>query len=259
MWDLRFGLPVKTWRHPTKRRIRKLAHKEDAFVVAAADSDDVMIWDVNSNTVVQLFSVLPAGAEAHPFMFSADPNKDPPMDYGTDDLLELQSWSERVLSDNIVTTPEALNPAGGASGIGGTQSTSSSFMSRGPAPIRTTALYCTKDTVFTGSNDCCMRLWETTPISDTQIPQSYTVCGPGNSVKEQYSAMRMECSVVQQASSALPTAASGSGLSQSSGSRPVMPDTHRCHHDAILDIAAVEQPTPKILTAGRDGVIKVWK
>jgi hypothetical protein len=31
------------------------------------------------------------------------------------------------------------------------------------------------------------------------------------------------------------------------------------HHDAITDIALLESPQPLMLTASRDGVIKVWK
>jgi len=262
VWDLRFGLPVITWRHPTKRRIRKLAHKEDCLVVAAVDSDDVMIWDVSSKSVNQLFSVLPAGAEPHPFLFAADMNPDPPMDYGTDDLKELQSWSDKILRDTVVSTPEAMRPDTPASSASGVGAASSSGTTRGPAPVKTTALYCTKDTVFTGSSDCCVRVWETSFVSETQPPHSYTMCGPPGAQKDLYSAMVVECCIVQQASSAIPSSTLSSSIPQTShisGARQVLPESHRYHHDAILDIVAIDQPTPKILTAGRDGIIKVWK
>lgn len=302
VWDLRFGLPVTAWRQPTKRRIRRLAHKEGDLVVAAADCDDVMVWDVSTASVTQLFSVLPAGCAPHPFAFSQHPNPNPPLDYGADELHELQRRSDAILAATVAPAPPQPPPAASSSSsrTDGSDAPASPSTARTgapapPAPVCTTALYCTKDTVLTGGSDCCVRLWETAFATNPPTPHSYTVCRPRSTglAPEQYSAAVIECSVVQQAApppqlGGLGTAL-GAGLSSvsvttpstlypastagtaagagapSGGSAaqappcPTLPDSPEYHHDAILDIVAIEHPTPKILTAGRDGVIKVWK
>ena len=315
VWDLRFGLPVTAWRHPAKRRVRRLAHKEGDLVVAAADNDDVMIWDVSTASVTQLLSVLPAGCEPHPFAFSPHPNPNPPMDYGADELHELQCRSDAVLAATVAQQPPPPplptsqradgSDAPTASPVAGGMRTSSPAttearapLAGGQAPVCTTALYCTKDTVLTGGSDCCVRLWETTFATNPPAPHSYTVCRPRSAglAPEQYSAAVIECSVVQQATPPPPVGGIGAGIAaalssvsvtapgslypgspagaaagssaaagMAAGSAPqaqartLLPDTPEYHHDAILDIVAIEHPTPKILTAGRDGVIKVWK
>lgn len=294
VWDLRFGLPVMTWRQPAKRRVRRLAHKEGDLVAAAADGDDVMLWDVSTASVTQLFSVRPAGAEGHAFSFGQHPNPNPPLDYGADELQELQDRSDAILAGTV--SADTAASAATASTTAAMPHGGDASRRSGPAagtPMCTTALYCTKDTVLTGGSDCCVRLWETAFATNPPAPNSYTVCRPRSTgvPPEQYSATVVECSVVQQAtvpvqsgglgpglagaspSSLYPSSPAGAGTGEfgagSSGmaaasvaqgqNRTVLPDTPEYHHDAILDIVAIEHPTPKILTAGRDGVIKVWK
>jgi phosphoinositide-3-kinase regulatory subunit 4 len=62
-WDMRFHIPVKSWRHPAKTRIFKLAHyntqKNGSWIYCTSGvSNDFSVWDVETASCKQLFRIL---------------------------------------------------------------------------------------------------------------------------------------------------------------------------------------------------------
>jgi phosphoinositide-3-kinase regulatory subunit 4 len=274
VWDVRFGLPVHSWRQPSKNRVRRLVHKEGDLVVSAAGADDVLVWDVSAATVTQLFRVAPVGVELPELSLLAHANPAPPMEFGAEELRDLQAWSTTALSDERHAPSDV---AGGASTTAAAAASPTLLASSGstplaasssaattdvdgatPQPVRTTALFCTRNFVLAGGSDRCVRFWESksTPSGGGASPASYTVCGSEQPTI--YSSSIVEGCVVQQAISQ-PPPHTATILPAPISSEKGLVTAARFHRDSILDIQAIESPHNMMLTAGRDGVIKVWK
>lgn len=291
LWDVRFGLPVHFWRQPSKARIRRLVHFEGDLVAAAAGSDDVYVWDVSTATVAQLLRVAPLGVEMPQYSFAAHANPAPPMEFGSEELHDVQVWSSSVVAEANKAIQQQQGPppasaaaaASSASSSTASSSPSSSSLSAAGSPssssllafsdelgpsnppqqVQTSALFCARNYILTGGSDCCVRFWDCKSTSSGGAPASsasYTVCGPEQPPMA-YSSKIVEGCFVQQATATKPAPVpqglvhhTPSGLDSRALSAAA-----RVHHDSILDIAAAESPHHMLLTAGRDGVIKVWK
>jgi hypothetical protein len=101
LWDLRFSIPVKTWRHAdvTKRNIHRLAPSpattksqyvlSSPFFFAANGDNQVDMWDIENTVSRQVFKIVPEyGAHNHqaPLPGSATLHKSQTLDFGTEDL-----------------------------------------------------------------------------------------------------------------------------------------------------------------------------
>jgi len=281
LWDVRFGLPVHFWRQPSKSRVRKLVRLEGDLVVAAAGADDVCVWDISTASIVQLLRVVPAGVELPPLALMAHANPAPPMEFGSEELRDLQLWSSSLLAEANKTTQPVPTAAAAAAATSGSPSSSTSASAgsgsgsgsalsanpvvdeygvpAAPQPVRTTALYCTRNFIITGGSDCCVRFWERKGPSGA-APTSYTICG-AEQPPMVYSSQNIEGCFVQQATATAPPPIPP-GLAQKqqqAAESKALLAAAKLHRDTILDIQAVESPHHMLLTAGRDGVIKVWK
>ncbi|KAL6072824.1 Serine/threonine-protein kinase, variant 2 [Balamuthia mandrillaris] len=69
LWDIRFNIPTKTWRHSRKHSIHSVLHfnttKSNSCIFAASGSNEVDLWDVETGSCVQLFrAASPSSASA---------------------------------------------------------------------------------------------------------------------------------------------------------------------------------------------------
>lgn len=125
--------------------------------------------------------------------------------------------------------------------------------------------------VITGGTDRCVRYWDLHNVS-----KSFLVSGPSyapspNSALPTYSTQTVgpttqyiETPPPTLLSSHAPLSGSTTSMGPAESSRFALnsgkqkpPPIH--HHDAILDLEMLELPTRLLISASRDGVIKVWK
>lgn len=100
-WDLRFSVPIKTWRHSdvTKRNTHRLVPSpptnrplyvlSSPFFYAANGDNQVDLWDIEANASRQVFKIVPefgAHTGQTPSPGSATPHKPQTLDFGTEDL-----------------------------------------------------------------------------------------------------------------------------------------------------------------------------
>lgn len=241
--------------------------------MAAAGSDDIIVWDVSTATVTQLLRVVPLGVQMPELSLLAHANPAPPMEFGAEELRDLQSWGSSALTDQrhsaTATEGAAAASSAPAAATSSSLASSSSAISGGapaagpgdvemdvPQLVRTTALYCNRNFILSGGSDRCVRFWETKSIISGAVPASYTICGAEQPTV--YSSSVIEGCVVQQAT-AQPNPPASSALPPPASAERGLVTAARFHRDTILDIQAIESPHSMMLTAGRDGVIKVWK
>ena len=102
---------------------------------------------------------------------------------------------------------------------------------------------------FTGSTDKCLRYWNLANIS-----RSFVVSGLNLNQQRKYVNEKRDGLDIYQEIPAINQYQSSSSIDIR---QPGTPSVN--HHDSILDIALAEQPLNMIISASRDGVIKVWK
>eukprot|EP00727_Mastigamoeba_balamuthi_P002364 m51a1_g12124 hypothetical protein (1463) ;mRNA; f:75-5247 len=194
VWDLRFLLPVHSWRQPSKGRVHRIVHKEGDIVLSATGNDDVTGWDVSTATIVQLYRVVMPGQDPGQLTLSAHSNPAPPMDYGSEELRDLETWATELAARIPGGQQQQQQQESAIQKLeSSTASTTASFslpadfeVIREPTgPIRTRALFCNKNYLITGSSgtlctpsffaamlialsDCCVRYWDTRSASGSQ-------------------------------------------------------------------------------------------
>jgi len=223
-WDLRFRIPVRTWRHPSKSRLKKIVHyqaiKNSSWIFATAmgNPNEITVWDVETGTCKQLFRIL-ARDEAPPLSGLKSPSDAPLTDYGVE---ELQRPTVVNINQNDAGIKNLLNPQD-----------------------------CTY--LVTSGDDKRIRYWHL-----QNAINSYTICGLGkDQPKPRYSSHIYEhLTVYQEHPNADDSPESpSSNISKLRG--PASPSVH--HHESILDVKVMELPHRMIISGSRDGVIKVWK
>jgi len=223
-WDIRFHIPVKSWRHPSKARIHSLVHYNSAkfgswVFSTSGNSNEVAVWDVESASCRQIFRVLTTEeTPSIPSMKALDaPNA---LDYGVEDL-QMPS----IINNN----PNAV--------VG----------------IKCMLIPQEAPYVITGGDDKRIRYWDL-----SNAINSYTICGLENDqAKPRYSSHLFDSINVYQEH---PNFASNSSESQTSTinkHRAASPTVN--HHESILDVQYMELPHRMLISGSRDGVIKVWK
>jgi len=107
--------------------------------------------------------------------------------------------------------------------------------------------------LLTAGDDKRIRFW------NIQNPNSsFTICGlPSDQPKPKYGSIQAEGGNVQVYQELPNPDAQSSSANISKLRGPSAASTN--HHESILDIKVMEYPHRMLISAGRDGVIKVWK
>jgi phosphoinositide-3-kinase regulatory subunit 4 len=95
-WDLRFQLPVKIWRDPSKMRIHKIVYSYDptnnrsngsCIFSTSGNKNQVSVWDIQTSTCKEVYRLMPSAmdyVEDRNIMMPLPPRD--PIDYGIDEL-----------------------------------------------------------------------------------------------------------------------------------------------------------------------------
>eukprot|EP01118_Nematostelium_gracile_P001600 TRINITY_DN11662_c0_g1_i1.p2 TRINITY_DN11662_c0_g1~~TRINITY_DN11662_c0_g1_i1.p2 ORF type:complete len:387 (-),score=48.99 TRINITY_DN11662_c0_g1_i1:8-1168(-) len=221
LWDMRFNIPVKTWRHPTKSRISKLGNYRFMrnspwiFSSVVGNPNEISVWDVESTNCRQLFRVN-VGQDSVPIS-----------DYKSQVESQLDYGVEELQRPTVLTSNQ--NDAGFRS-----------FISPAECPYLVTA-----------GDDRKIRFW-----SLQNVTQSYVICGLNKETpKPKYSSHSSENLTVfsEQCSDDSPESTGNTSKFRGPASPSVF------HHESILDVKMMELPHRMLISASRDGVIKVWK
>src|SRR5262249_53903534 len=109
--------------------------------------------------------------------------------------------------------------------------------------------------LITGGDDKMIRFWNL-----QNIASSYTVCGPSviAGAKPFYTTHNQDNIVVYEEHPEAVTTSSAAATSHASKLRgPAFPAPH--HRESVMDVKVMEMPHRMLISAGRDGVVKVWK
>jgi len=220
-WDLRFNIPIKSWKHPHKDMVYRMMHynsvKRGSWIYSASGNNEVDVWDIESGTCKQLFRVA-VSEDAAPTA-KIEPKPSPhALDFGPEDLKQLVESDESSPSVRALLSP----------------------------------LDCPY--LITAGTDRRIRFWN---ISDAS--KSHTICGLPPEQTEfppVYSSKNSEGTEIYQESSN-PDIQQGKQNANNKVTGRMKVSTH--HHAAILDLELLELPHRMLLSCSRDGVVKVWK
>ncbi|KAI9205323.1 uncharacterized protein BJ171DRAFT_501773 [Polychytrium aggregatum] len=286
VWDLRFGLRLKSWSHPAAGRIHKISCASPTTNLTRANSGK--IWDTQAGKIVSL-------------SISGQTNEISSWDIESGDCQEvwcIMSNSNNTKSSNSIDSdtdvmsvysngyaaslvPERPNyvPAStiASPSVNSKDGSPRCFVARKGLPY-----------MIAGGGDRKIRLWDL-----ANIENSYIICGhDADEVAPRYSSHKQgnlsfnleyvpahsfsgptgRASTPSQSGTASPGAASyrplrqGFGLQRSAsaggpgGAGMIATGTgNTLHLDAVVDLEITEVPYPMIVSAGRDGIVKVWK
>eukprot|EP00741_Cyanophora_paradoxa_P011464 tig00020560_g11075.t1 len=254
LWDLRFAVPVRSWRHPARSRIHSLllypssswgpAARDGAAgarggaprVCVAAGRNEVSVYPLDAGEAVRVFQAScparPLGAPEPP---SPSPSADP------------SAGADGVAGADLNGAIEELGSAGAL---------------RAEPSIR--AQLCAPDGwsgLVTAGSDGRVRWW------DLAGTDSYVICGPpaagaaAGAGPERFSYVHETVNGVAYCREvAPPTPAAAAPPSASQPERSARVPAAPAHHgDAVLDVRFAASPSRVLLSASRDGAIKVWK
>lgn len=225
-WDIRFQLPLTTWTDPGRYRVHRLAahpqhDKASSWVLAAAGPNEVTAWDVACGERTQVFQCANDGNASVA-------------------RLEQPSWRLRQ------------NAVDADMGIAELQHLAA------PLPANVVrALLCSPDNEYflTAGSDRTIRLWDLHTAA-----QSFVVTGPhamllGAGARAPPSTrfltrqLRNDVTLFHEVHERNPPDLSS----------PVYRGTSICHADCITDLAFLERPHRLLLSASRDGRVKLWR
>jgi len=118
-WDLRFLIPIKTWRHSiaTKHSIYRVApsppskqqnSRSSPLFFAATGGNEVQLWDIESAVTRQVLRAMPEG-DPQPQSTPAIMYNPHSQDFGTDDLQrQVLNFPPYVLWEFVFSRDEAL-------------------------------------------------------------------------------------------------------------------------------------------------------
>eukprot|EP01102_Stenamoeba_stenopodia_P013571 TRINITY_DN4425_c0_g1_i2.p1 TRINITY_DN4425_c0_g1~~TRINITY_DN4425_c0_g1_i2.p1 ORF type:complete len:680 (+),score=156.94 TRINITY_DN4425_c0_g1_i2:145-2040(+) len=253
-WDIRFNLPVKTWRQPEGSPIYSLKYftsKEGLSLVAAASGlNSVYVWDVESSLCRYMFrvigedfippslsntSIAPPPPPLKPIPLDSKPHHD----FGTIDSKVMASLN----TADLVSEPPVIR-----------------------------ALFTPPDSSYfiTGGTDRRIRYWDILSPS-----QSYTITGTDKSTiaKPKYFAhTEFGATILEEFPPSYSTYFGEEGQTptptgSTTAPSPTTPQENKSkthlpsvnHSDCILDIQALELPHQMLISSSRDGSVKVWK
>ncbi|KAJ3029458.1 Serine/threonine-protein kinase [Rhizophlyctis rosea] len=302
LWDVRFGLRVKAWAHPSRGRIHKLApyyganRKSGRMVGVAIEgrTNEVSVWDVEEGVCKEIWCVI-AGAGSG--RSGVDVEEDMNKLYGEG----LKAVAPPELSDYTNS-----GPAGNVKSAVGMDASVRSFVTSPDAPF-----------LITGGSDRKIRFWDTSAVEASYVvsgleqeeaaprfsshtfhdisfnleytpshhfssaPSTPTTPGPrstpGTPPPGVSSSGFFGSSSQTQASSSSSLSFFGSSKGSTKGDKGrgggdgaggggggggasmVASPTSTRHLDVVTEVAVSLVPYPCVISAGRDGVVKVWK
>ena len=285
-WDLRFSIPVKTWRHSdhSKRNIHRLAPSpatnklalfalSSPFFFAANGDNQIDTWDIESTAAKQVFKIVPefGGHNGHqaPLPGSATLHRPQTLDFGTEDLQRQVTNSESSMRAVMPGPSDAMSGAPNYILSAGTDrcirywdlnNVSKSFVISGPYSSHSSPSPSQLPVYSAQTVGQTTYFFETPPPTLLSSLASHTT-SPSTSLSSSSSSSSMSTS----SSSSSSSSSGGAGGAQAAEStrftmgsgkqRP--PPIH--HNDAIVDLEVLELPTRLLISGSRDGVIKVWK
>jgi len=234
IWDLRFHLRVKTWRHPSKSKIDDMLIYRSPFFsswlfISDGSNNEVSAWDVENNVCRLLFQVVGVGQNPEKIMHHPEALNPPESDdFATDDI----------------RNPLAQKESKGES-------------------IRSILCPPTCSYMFTAGSDRRIRYWDF-----NSFEKSFTMCGippDADPVINSYRKIdKDDLTVYQEIQTATVDKTATMSSSGNLGSinkkqAQGMPSPLIAHNDCILNLKVLEQPSRMLISGSRDGVIKVWK
>ncbi|KAF7081042.1 hypothetical protein CFC21_085021 [Triticum aestivum] len=234
LWDHRFLLPVNSWNYSTVSPIEKLCllippHNSISstgrpLVFVAAGCNEVSLWNAENGSCHQMFRT--AGTE-NDAVTPKTPSK--PLNKTTaKDVRRAGNYKYRI--EELADPPPRL-------------------------PGIRCLLPLPGGDLLTGGTDLKIRYWD-----QARPEQSFCIAGPsakgvGN---DEFYDIRSSYGVqVVQESCKPPTPASR--LTHKTQLAMAAADSAGCHRDAILALASVNLSSQRLISASRDGAVKVWK
>jgi len=255
VYDLRFLAPWKQWKVSSGAAVMSLKSTNfgpspnsfSAFAAFSSDSNEVALFDLLRGSCITLFLT--------------DPITDRPKDSAVcvPSLLCATSDSNLGVSGVKGITPEQLN-LGTASARRSAGCVRSLWL-----PPRGAQTF-----LLAGGTDCKVRYWSLDPehcAADAYTVTPWDSCGQGDRTRDRttYSSNHLgDVFVVQEQSGlrgdAIPKRSqviNHSSTNEVSEARPK--GTNPNHRDAILDMCTISLQYDILVTAGRDGLVKLWK
>eukprot|EP00252_Welwitschia_mirabilis_P026191 TRINITY_DN8476_c0_g3_i2.p1 TRINITY_DN8476_c0_g3~~TRINITY_DN8476_c0_g3_i2.p1 ORF type:complete len:750 (-),score=115.92 TRINITY_DN8476_c0_g3_i2:109-2034(-) len=236
LWDIRFLIPVNTWRYPLSCPIEKMcillpistassSIRDGPFVYVAAGFNEMALCDVKYGSFHRIFRPIcspeiidsPFLRSSSQVLSKCEDKTDP----------KQNAYSKFRLS-------ELNDPAPHIAGI------------RTLLPLQ-------GGDVLTGGSDMKIRLWD-----HASPERSYCICGPSaqNMGKESYTVKSVRgVQIVQEAYKNKDNTKPAS----KSYIAAAATDSAGCHRDCILSLASVQLNQRLLLSSSRDGAVKVWK
>ena len=240
LFDLRFHLVVKVFRHSSCTRIHRIflhgGFSSKPLVYIAAGSNECCLWNVDTGACKQIFRVLP------PSISSLDAHMCPSLE-----PVPVRAVDSRLSRGAVPLAERKQEPRHSIRAVVIPESSPVDTSGRAPGAL------------ISAGSDRQIRYWDT-----LQINNSYSIAASdsGMSKFETYmqsrelpmSAERMY--VCQET----PTRSLHTSIElapQSENRGPVPPSP--MHRDCVLDMQTIQpSSTPYLLSAGRDGIVKIW-
>ena len=230
LWDLRFNIPVKSWRHPLKQRIYKLkflgptSSGGTCILSSSGVTNDMSAWDVETGMCKEYFRISPT--DENLAVPSLKPLEGSPLDYCIDDL---QQMPNTKISHH---------------GIKSIYVQSGSYL-------------------ITGGDDHRIRYWDLKNFSNSRIicglPEDFPTPKYVSSVAENVTVYQEFPNFKRSAEETMLTSSNNNNSNNYFSGQPSSLRPPISHSDTITDIKLVEEPHRMIISASRNGVIKVWK
>lgn len=272
IWDLRFQVPVKSFRHPLNASVLSLQAAQSAKLkncVFSSNADNtVTLWDIEGNSCKHLFRM-------------SRPKEGPPDPLPPIENLE-GLMRPTVVGDTQVKRLPSVPGLSAALSTSSAELTGSVLFPIGPGPGTTRKSADNMRTVdsmsdlsnvaadlpwerpsvrsllnplespylLTGSTDCRIRYWDLAKPAD-----SYTVCGLSKNHMPVYTSDVHETVTVSQESVMTIANRNNGARSVATAGLAVAATGHK---DCITDLQMMSSIAPMLLSADRSGVIKVW-
>ncbi|GAA5807781.1 hypothetical protein MFLAVUS_001160 [Mucor flavus] len=235
MYDLRFQFPLRSWLHPSKSRISALVlnhdpRTENKHVMIAAGRNEISVWDIVTLQCVEVFAVKAGDEKTTGVMLEAYKALEAPSD--TDILVNSFTNNESNFTENSV------------------RAIASPFDCK---------------FMITGGSDRKIRFWDTSRVENSGVVLGLDI----DEAKPRYSTNTFENmkfhfefthSNRNQNTTNVGSRTGFNASNQAGNNNAIAQQQYllRNHTDAITDIILVTETTyPLIISADRDGVIKV--
>ncbi|KAG0188810.1 Serine/threonine-protein kinase [Apophysomyces sp. BC1034] len=235
LYDLRFQIPLRSWLHPSKSRISAMILNNDPKaegkqVIISAGRKEISVWDIVKLQCVQVFAVKSGDEKTTGIMPEAYKALEVPND--TEILINTFTSNEANLAENPIRAIVSLSDC--------------RFM-------------------ITGGSDRKLRFWDTSRVENSGVilgldpsearPRYST--NTYDDIKFYFEFTHTNRNNPSASSSA--TRTGFSNISQNGGNSIVAQQQQlmRNHTDAIMDVVLTEVPYPMVISADRDGTIKV--